>query len=1022
MIRCASESQLEQTVIEMVTMRLCSSPFTVRFVEFFQHDLEVYLVMEYCSEGDLGGRLRELRRPPSQEQVLRWFTQLTLGLARIHRMGFLHRDIKPGNIFFGRWDVVKLGDFGLAALGGRLVNSERVAGGLAGTPGFLSPEMLRGEPYNAKTDIWALGCTLYEMLTGRSAFRDLYGGRHQTGGAVGPGSGVLVGAQLPRRHIASHFSPELVDVLALCLDPSPESRPSAAELLQLPVLARTLPLVQDELELLERVTALEDRLGYDAAARSLRNVTARYMPTNRFLRLGAGAAVRGYEMVCDVGTHLFNAVVWLGTGVFSPQELPTVAKTRLATDSQLNDPPTRAALAATTALWVPLLLAALGLLAGALSSLALRYWRLFAISALCPPVTALCVQIAQRQLRRPQAPLPPPRPPRITTNANTGANTGVVTRAGAPVVAVSAAAVEAIDGARARARSAVAFARELLAGASVPSFLSVPAPPLHARLSTLALPVTWPTLARLCCFLGAAVWAIELLSTLVPPGRGVWGHLFYGALSLFGAAVGYWIACVARAATANAAAAALAGGAGQLGLGPLGVGLGLGSDSDSEDLFDTFPPTTSNANPLTTNAKNANHNTNGNNAISAPSPRNNTAVAAMTGAGAGAGAATLPAAAGGTAATARPRGTPSALRGAAGQRLVHDCALYAAAGVAVAVAVAMGAAVAPSEDPEAIIAAAAAASAAAAPGGPDSAAAKAAAAAAAKTAKKALEAAAAKAAAAAAASPAAAKLAAAAAESSARFPALALLFLLALLTLAYAIATAKPVRPYARRALAALRNRARAALLPPALTSAAALAATLTSPRAAALLLQGTGSGTGPLGTAGNNNKVVLMSPQQSPVPANTNGNNAQLLSSPQSSSSSSSSSASAAATAAAEQVLKQAPLFAVTDAVLAFVEQAWQPLSAAALGTLLFFTVPHWRFTGTRPTDAGGAPVPMVLLLLLPVVMLLALGTIARDARHEGGGLVSASLVRFVILPSIVTFFLFLFVQSFLVSIMNYS
>jgi NIMA (never in mitosis gene a)-related kinase len=951
MIRCEGDAQLQQTVVEMVTMRLCSSPFTVRFVEFFQHEMEVYLVMEYCSEGDLGGRLRELRTPPQQDQVLRWFTQLCLGLARIHKMGFLHRDIKPGNIFFGRWDVVKLGDFGLAAIGGRLVNTERVNGGLAGTPGFLSPEMLRGDPYNAKTDVWALGCTLYEMLTCRSAFRDLYLGRHQTGD--GPGVAILVGAQLPRRHIAPHFDAALAEVLALCLEANPDARPSVAELLQLPILARALPAVQDELELLERVTALEDRLGYDPNERSFKNIAARYMPTNRLLRVGASAAVHCYETVSDVGTQLLNAVLWLGTGVFAPADLPAAAKTRLATDRQLNDPPTRAAMAATTALWLPLLLAALGLLAGALVSMALRYWRLFIVSALCPPLTTLCVQVAQRQLRRP----PPPVAPRLATTATAAAAAAAGgTAAGAPVVVT---ATNAIDGARARARSAVAFARELLSGASVPSFLSVPAPTLQSRLSEVPLPVAWPTLARFLCFSGAAVWVVELLTTLAPPGQGVLSHLFYGALTLFGAVIGYWVACVARAATAAAAAAAAgSAGAPAAAAGAAALYGACDSDSDSDVAAPGWtdstaaglhspgpsspvPPRRPAAPPAAT--------------IAAPAP-------APLAIGQPARARTLPT----PMAARRVRGAPAVLRGVAGQRLVHDCALFAAAGVAVAVAAVMGASTATAP----------AAAAGASAGSP---AATAAAAVAASSSSSAAAAAAA-----------AAAIAAAGSES--RLPPLAMFLLSLFLVLSYTLTTVRPVRSLARRALSFVRTRARQALLPP----AAAAAADAAAAAAAAAAKPAPGS-PAPMGAAA---AAAAAASAGTAAPAGT------------------------APAAPAAALLAQAPLFAVCDAALAFVEQAWQPLAAGLTAAACFLALPERRWAGLAPprplSGPLALPVPAAVVLLLPFLLLVALGTVAREARHEGSGLVSARVVRFIFVPAIVTFFLFLFVQSFLVSLVS--
>lgn len=114
--------------------------------------------------------------------------------------------------------MVKLGDFGLAQLGGKRVNTDKVDGGIAGTPGFLAPEMLRGEPYNAKTDIWALGCTLYEMATLRSAYVDLYNAA--TDSVDFPL--VAVGKHVPVKEYGQPF----VDFLSLLLAAKPEERPT----------------------------------------------------------------------------------------------------------------------------------------------------------------------------------------------------------------------------------------------------------------------------------------------------------------------------------------------------------------------------------------------------------------------------------------------------------------------------------------------------------------------------------------------------------------------------------------------------------------------------------------------------------------------------------------------------------------------------------------------------------------------------------------------------------------------------
>lgn len=108
--------------------------------------------------------------------------QIARALAAAHAKGVVHRDLKPANLFVGRGDVVKVLDFGLARIAspsGALPDADAVStrsgmtapGSVLGTAGYMAPEQVRGEPADARSDLFALGCVLYEMLTGSRAFR-----------------------------------------------------------------------------------------------------------------------------------------------------------------------------------------------------------------------------------------------------------------------------------------------------------------------------------------------------------------------------------------------------------------------------------------------------------------------------------------------------------------------------------------------------------------------------------------------------------------------------------------------------------------------------------------------------------------------------------------------------------------------------------------------------------------------------------------------------------------------------------
>jgi len=127
------------------------------------------ILMEYCEGGDLRHAIRRKRdegRIFCEQQIMSWFAQITLALDFIHANRVLHRDLKASNIFL-QGSLLKLGDFGIArVLEGTLDNAET----MVGTPFYMSPEVCKSEPYSWKSDVWGLGCVLYELCTLNHAF------------------------------------------------------------------------------------------------------------------------------------------------------------------------------------------------------------------------------------------------------------------------------------------------------------------------------------------------------------------------------------------------------------------------------------------------------------------------------------------------------------------------------------------------------------------------------------------------------------------------------------------------------------------------------------------------------------------------------------------------------------------------------------------------------------------------------------------------------------------------------------
>ncbi|KAF1478045.1 Serine/threonine-protein kinase Nek5, partial [Eudyptula minor novaehollandiae] len=147
---------------EVVLLAKMKHTNIVTFYASLQEKDKLYIVMEYCDGGDLMKRINMQHGVLfNEDQILSWFVQISLGLKHIHDMKILHRDVKAQNIFLSNnGKVAKLGDFGIAR---QLNSTMEFAHTCVGTPYYLSPEMCENRPYNNKTDIWSLGCVLYEL-------------------------------------------------------------------------------------------------------------------------------------------------------------------------------------------------------------------------------------------------------------------------------------------------------------------------------------------------------------------------------------------------------------------------------------------------------------------------------------------------------------------------------------------------------------------------------------------------------------------------------------------------------------------------------------------------------------------------------------------------------------------------------------------------------------------------------------------------------------------------------------------
>ncbi|KAK8882489.1 Serine/threonine-protein kinase Nek2 [Tritrichomonas musculus] len=191
----------------------------------------IYIVMEFCPGGDLQSLIRETRACRSyirEDQIWLSLTELSLALKDCHcgKEKILHRDIKPGNIFIDGEGHVKLGDFGLAR---SLTND--LASTYLGTPYYMSPEINAGKKYDEKSDIWALGCVIYEMAALMPPFygndKDVLKNNIQTSTI---------------QRFSSRYSDSLWRIVCWMLEKDPAKRPTVLEILEYRKVALTLKM------------------------------------------------------------------------------------------------------------------------------------------------------------------------------------------------------------------------------------------------------------------------------------------------------------------------------------------------------------------------------------------------------------------------------------------------------------------------------------------------------------------------------------------------------------------------------------------------------------------------------------------------------------------------------------------------------------------------------------------------------------------------------------------------------------
>lgn len=225
-ISLSEQEDLESIQKEINMLRDCDHPNVVKYFGSWRAADSLWIAMEYCAGGSLSDVMHACDAP-LEETVISYVCCETLaGLAYLHALGRIHRDIKCGNILLTESGEVKLADFGVAA---QLTSTLSKRNTFIGTPHWMAPEVIQASHYDGKVDVWALGISAIEMAE-----------RYPPRWRVNPNRVIfmVVRDPPPRLTDKERWSLAFQDFIAQCLQKDPRSRPTARYLQQHKFIAR----------------------------------------------------------------------------------------------------------------------------------------------------------------------------------------------------------------------------------------------------------------------------------------------------------------------------------------------------------------------------------------------------------------------------------------------------------------------------------------------------------------------------------------------------------------------------------------------------------------------------------------------------------------------------------------------------------------------------------------------------------------------------------------------------------------
>ena len=161
-----NQEEIDLTKNEIEIIKTLKSPHIIRFYNSFEEKGKYYILMEFINNGDMKGYIlvhQNMKMQIPENELWELFYQCMSGLVCIHKMNIIHRDIKPANLFLTDNKTVKIGDFGVSANRNKNQNKLSKEKLSIGTPLYMSPEIFNNQEYGSKVDVYAMGCTFYEM-------------------------------------------------------------------------------------------------------------------------------------------------------------------------------------------------------------------------------------------------------------------------------------------------------------------------------------------------------------------------------------------------------------------------------------------------------------------------------------------------------------------------------------------------------------------------------------------------------------------------------------------------------------------------------------------------------------------------------------------------------------------------------------------------------------------------------------------------------------------------------------------